>query len=64
MKQIGISGMKQEALTLLEQLHDCEMRRDQLYQETRNVLTPEEEREKLLNQIKDNNQEIASIEKQ
>ena len=56
--------MKQEALTLLEQLHDCEMRRDQLYQETRNVLTPEEEREKLLNQIKDNNQEIASIEKQ
>jgi hypothetical protein len=27
------------------------------------VLTPAEEREKLLNQIKDNNQEITAIEK-
>jgi intraflagellar transport protein 74 len=63
LKQIGLSSVKQEALTLLDQLHTAELKREQLYEETRNVLTPAEEREKLLNQIKDNNQEITSIEK-
>ncbi len=63
-KKIGISGVKQEALNLLDQLHAAELKREQLYEETRNVLTPAEEREKLLKQIKDNNQEITSIEKQ
>lgn len=62
-QQIGLSSVKQEALTLLDQLHTAELKREQLYEETRNVLTPAEEREKLLNQIKDNNQEITSIEK-
>ncbi len=65
MKQkIGMSSVKQEALNLLDQLHMAELKREQLYEETRNVLTPAEEREKLLKQIKDNNQEITSIEKQ
>ncbi len=50
-------------MQLLDQLHTAELKRDQLYEETRNVLTPAEEREKLLNQIKDNNQEITAIEK-
>ena len=59
-----MSSVKQEALNLLDQLHSVEMKRDQLYEETKNVLTPAEEREKLLKQIKDNNQEISSIEKQ
>ncbi len=59
-----MSGVKQEALNLLDQLHTAELKREQLYEETRNVLTPAEEREKLLKQIKDNNQEITSIEKQ
>ena len=59
-----MSSTKQEALNLLEQLHVAEMKREQLYEETRNVLTPAEEREKLLKQIKENNQEISAIEKQ
>ena len=59
-----MSGVKLEALNLLEQLHSAEMKRDQLIEETKNVLTPAEEREKLLKQIKENNQEITSIEKQ
>jgi intraflagellar transport protein 74 len=63
-KKIGMSGVKLDALNLLEQLHSAEMKRDQLIEETKNVLTPAEEREKLLKQIKENNQEITSIEKQ
>lgn len=59
-----MSGVKLEALNLLEQLHGAEMKRDQLIEETKNVLTPAEEREKLLRQIKENNQEITTIEKQ
>ena len=59
-----MSGVKLDALNLLEQLHSAEMKRDQLIEETKNVLTPAEEREKLLKQIKENNQEITSIEKQ
>jgi intraflagellar transport protein 74 len=59
-----MTGFKQEALNLLEQLHTIELQRDQLYEETKNVLSPEEEREKLLKQTKENNQQIASFEKQ
>lgn len=62
-KQIGLSSVKQEALQLLDQLHIAELKKDQLLEETKNVLTPAEEREKLLKQIKDNNQEITAIEK-
>lgn len=61
---MGMTGIKQEALNLLEKLNAIELQRDDLIEETRNVLTPAEEREKLLKQIKDNNQEIASLEKQ
>ncbi len=61
---MSISGIKQEALALLEQLHECEMRKEQLIEETRNSLTPAEEREVLLKQVKENNQEISVIEKQ
>ncbi|RNA12739.1 intraflagellar transport 74 -like protein [Brachionus plicatilis] len=62
-QKIGFSGFKQEALNLFEQLHNAELKRDELLEETSNVLTPAEEREKLLKQIKDNNQEISSMEK-
>lgn len=62
-KQIGLSSVKQEALQLLDHLHNAELKRDKLTEETKNVLTPAEEREKLLKQIKDNNQEITAIEK-
>lgn len=64
LKQIGSSNVKQDALSLLEQLHECEMKKQQLLDETRNSLSPAEEREVLLKQVKDNNQEIAVIEKQ
>lgn len=63
-KQIGVSNLKQEALSLLEQLHECEMKKEQLIEETKNSLTPAEEREVLLKQVKENNQEISVIEKQ
>lgn len=59
-----MSGVKQEALNLLDKLNTAELQRDELISETKNVLTPAEEREKLLKQIKDNNQEISSLEKQ
>ena len=59
-----MSGVKQEALNLLDKLNTAELQRDELVSETKNVLTPAEEREKLLKQIKDNNQEISSLEKQ
>ena len=41
-----------------------EEKRDQLIEETQAKGTPEEEREKLLKQVKENNQEIASMERQ
>ena len=63
-KQIGVSNLKQEALSLLEQLHECEIKKEQLIEETKNSLTPAEEREVLLKQVKENNQEISVIEKQ
>ena len=40
------------------------MKKEQLIEETKNSLTPAEEREVLLKQVKENNQEISVIEKQ
>lgn len=62
--KMGVSSVKHEALLLLEQLHVAEQKREQLREDARTVLTPDEERKKLLAQIKDNNQEISSMEKQ
>lgn len=59
-----MSPVKQEALQLLDQLHTAELKREQLIEETKNVLTPAEEAEKLMKQIKADNQEITTIEKQ
>lgn len=61
---MGMSNVKQEALNLLDRLNAAEMQRDELIYETKNVLTPAEEREKLLKQIKENNEEISTLEKQ
>jgi intraflagellar transport protein 74 len=63
-KQIGLSSIKQEALSLLERLHAAELERQQLVDEMKNTLSPAEEKQKLIDQIKDNNQEISAIEKQ
>ena len=49
---------------LYEQLHELEEKRDQLIDEQKEKGSPQEERESLLKQVKDNNQEIASMERQ
>ena len=49
---------------LYEQLNEIEVKRDALLQETKNQSSPAEEREKLLKQVKEDNQEIASLERQ
>ena len=59
-----MSPVKQEAVRLYEQLHELEEKRDQLVEEQREKGSPQEERETLLKQVKDNNQEIASMDRQ
>jgi intraflagellar transport protein 74 len=49
---------------LYEQLHDLEEKRDQILEETKAKGSPQDEREKLLKQVKEDNQEIASMERQ
>ncbi len=49
---------------LYEQLHELEEKRDQLLEEQQSRGTPQEEREKLLRQVKEDNQEIASMDRQ
>ena len=49
---------------LYEQLHEVEEKRDQLVEEMNARSTPQEEREKLLKQVKEDNQEIGTMEKQ
>lgn len=49
---------------LYEQLHDLEEKRDQIVEETKAKGSPQDEREKLLKQVKEDNQEIASMERQ
>ena len=51
-------------MRLYEQFHDLEEKRDQLLDEQKAVGSPQEEREKLLKQVKEDNQEIASMERQ
>jgi hypothetical protein len=65
MKQrIGMASLKHDALVLLDKLHSAEMKRDQLLIETSSVMSPAEETQKLMKQIKENNLEITSIERQ
>ncbi|KAM6303087.1 intraflagellar transport protein 74 homolog [Podargus strigoides] len=63
--EIAHSQVKQEAVHLYEKLHDLEKRRDQTIAEDKNMeFQEEEERERLLKQIKDDSQEIAIMERQ
>ena len=41
-----------------------EVKRDSLIEEAKSTTSPAEEREKLLKQVKEDNQEIASMERQ
>ena len=51
-------------MRLYEQLHELEVKRDEILKEQQTRGTPEQEREKLLKQVKEDNQEIASMDRQ
>nr|XP_028568011.1 intraflagellar transport protein 74 homolog isoform X2 [Podarcis muralis] len=62
--EIAHSQVKQEALQLYEKLHGLEEHRNQMMAEDKSMGSPQEERERLLKQVKEDNQEIASMERQ
>ncbi|XP_072445101.1 intraflagellar transport protein 74 homolog isoform X2 [Chiloscyllium punctatum] len=62
--EIAHSQVKQEAVVLYEKLHELESHRSQMIAEDKSMGSPQEERERLLKQVKEDNQEIASIERQ
>jgi len=53
-----------DAVRLYEQLRELEEKRDAVLQEVQAMGTPEQERERLLKQVKEDNIEIASAEPQ
>jgi intraflagellar transport protein 74 len=63
-EQMSGAVIKQEALTLVEQIYELELKRDQLTAESKNILSPEQERQKLTQQVKEDNQEVTAMEKQ
>ncbi|KAL2781632.1 intraflagellar transport protein 74-like protein isoform b [Daubentonia madagascariensis] len=62
--EIAHSQVKQEAVLLHEKLYELESHREQMIAEDKSMGSPMEEREKLLKQVKEDNQEIASMERQ
>ncbi|KAK4467750.1 hypothetical protein MN116_008681 [Schistosoma mekongi] len=63
-EELSTSSIKQEAVRLFSQLHEVQNRRDQLLAEETSEEDPQKERQRLLQQVKSDNQEIAAIEKQ
>ncbi|XP_038625810.1 intraflagellar transport protein 74 homolog [Tachyglossus aculeatus] len=62
--ELGNSQIKQEAILLYEKLDELESHRDKIISESKNVGSPMGEREQLLKQVKDDNQEILLMERQ
>ncbi|XP_072023682.1 intraflagellar transport protein 74 homolog [Amphiura filiformis] len=62
-EELSHSQVKQEAVRLYEQLHELEEKKASLVAEEQARGSPAEERERLLKQVKDDNQEIAGMEK-
>ncbi|XP_018024266.1 intraflagellar transport protein 74 homolog [Hyalella azteca] len=62
--ELAVSKVKQEAVGLSERLQEVESKKEQLLQEKQQRGTPKEERERLLLQVKDDNAEIATMERQ
>ncbi|XP_015121862.1 intraflagellar transport protein 74 homolog [Diachasma alloeum] len=62
-EQIVLSQVKQEAVKLRVKIADVEEKRHRLQEEQRNKLSPEEEREKLLTKVKQDNMDIVAAEK-
>ncbi|XP_034521447.1 intraflagellar transport protein 74 homolog [Ailuropoda melanoleuca] len=61
--EMANSQVKQEAVLLHEKLYELESHRDQMIAEDKIMGSPMEERERLLKQVKEDNQEIASMER-
>ncbi|KAM4718246.1 intraflagellar transport protein 74 homolog isoform 1-T2 [Anableps anableps] len=62
--ELSHSQIKQEVVRLHETLSALEGKRNSMEDEHRSLGSPQEEREKLLKQVKEDNQEIASMERQ
>ncbi|KAK9310157.1 hypothetical protein QLX08_000440 [Tetragonisca angustula] len=63
-EEITLSPLKQEAVKLHLKIIETEEKRDKLREEERHRASPEEEREKLLQKIKQDNMDIAAAEAQ
>lgn len=61
-EEISQSPVKQEAVSLYEKIMVLEEKRGSLADEMKKKETPQEERERLLKQVKEDNQEIARME--
>uniref|UniRef100_A0A669DH78 Intraflagellar transport 74 n=1 Tax=Oreochromis niloticus TaxID=8128 RepID=A0A669DH78_ORENI len=62
--ELSHSQIKQEVVRLHETLSALEAKRDTMEAEQKSLGSPQEEREKLFKQVKEDNQEIASMERQ
>ncbi|XP_018529147.1 LOW QUALITY PROTEIN: intraflagellar transport protein 74 homolog [Lates calcarifer] len=62
--ELANSQIKQEVVRLHETLSALEAKRDAMEAEHKSLGSPQEEREKLFKQVKEDNQEIASMERQ
>ncbi|RVE59054.1 hypothetical protein OJAV_G00200430 [Oryzias javanicus] len=63
-EELSHSQIKQEVVRLHEMLSSMEAKRDAMEAEQKSMCSPKEEREKLFQQVKEDNQEIASMERQ
>lgn len=63
-EELMMSPTKQKAVRLYKRMHDLEAQKNSLLEELNSKESPEEERNRLLQQLKSDNQEIASIERQ
>uniref|UniRef100_A0A3P9IYS1 Intraflagellar transport 74 n=1 Tax=Oryzias latipes TaxID=8090 RepID=A0A3P9IYS1_ORYLA len=63
-EELSHSQIKQEVVRLHKMLSVMETKRDAMEVEQKSMCSPKEEREKLFQQVKEDNQEIASMERQ
>ncbi|KAG7218565.1 hypothetical protein INR49_020189 [Caranx melampygus] len=64
MQELAHSHIKQEVVRLHETLSALETKRDAMEAEHKSLGSPQEQREKLFKQVKEDNQEIASMDRQ
>lgn len=62
--ELSTSKVKQEAVGLYEKLQELEEKKEEIITENQKRGTPKEERERLLLQVKEDNAEIATMERQ